>query len=296
MKKYLAAVPQSMLLLLNQVRIPALLDRFAGDFEAAKKRFLFFDYDGTLSAIKPGSVNAEDPTAELKLRLEKLVAVPNTTVYIVSARPLPKLMEWFSGISGMGLAGDLGTVIRHPHQTAVNALLPEVVLAKWNSHLPAVERDFKLLLQAFPGAWISQGQFSIALKPPILPYNASDWESRVTALYSKLKTFLPASDFRVALYQQKELVIEPLASEKQLAVNHVLSQVKPGVLKDSLLLFAGDGDSDESGFSAIRRQDAGFTYPIRVGSERQSPNIPYMVDSPATLLSFIDRITDIGPK
>ncbi len=69
-------------------------EKIFSDFEAAKTRTLFLDYDGTLQRFFRNPPDAK-PDAELFSLLDKLSAMPRTNVVLISGRDKNTFDEWF---------------------------------------------------------------------------------------------------------------------------------------------------------------------------------------------------------
>lgn len=82
-----------------------------------KRRVIFLDYDGTLTSWHrlPEFARPSPRTLEL---LSRLMAVPNTFVYILSGRSRQHLDQWF-GETGVGLSAEHGCFYKHPRHFEV---------------------------------------------------------------------------------------------------------------------------------------------------------------------------------
>ena len=88
-------------------------DKLEAAFGSASRRLILLDYDGTLVEIKPRPQDAA-PSARLIRLLRDLVALPDTTVAIVSGRAKVDIERWFGDLEGLGLAVEHGALIREP--------------------------------------------------------------------------------------------------------------------------------------------------------------------------------------
>ena len=119
------------------------------DVVAARRRrglVAVFDFDGTLVNIArtPEAVHSPSRTSA---RLEKLAARPDTTVGVVSGRPLDRLIElvhapgiWLFGLHGWEHRAPGGGVVREWPQSARATALRQIDLLKAHLGAPQGER------------------------------------------------------------------------------------------------------------------------------------------------------------
>ncbi|KAG0907312.1 hypothetical protein G6F33_010689 [Rhizopus arrhizus] len=86
---------------------PLNIDRFTTAFRSAKKRLMFFDYDGTLTPIVSVPTDAK-PSREMLEYLQALCNDPKNHVWVVSGRDQACLEDWLGGIKNLGLSAEHG--------------------------------------------------------------------------------------------------------------------------------------------------------------------------------------------
>ena len=94
---------------------PQKQEEVVSQFWAAKNRAVLLDYDGTLVEFSTNPLQATADTA-LHALLDRLVALPNTLLFVVSGRDRGFLSENI-GNNAIGLVAEHGTFIRSPGQT-----------------------------------------------------------------------------------------------------------------------------------------------------------------------------------
>lgn len=220
------------------------------DFQRAKRRRLFFDYDGTLRNFvdSPDPKKAKPPKTLLQI-LKKLSKVPNTDMYIISGRTREALDSWFSSLA-INLIAEHGAWIKKDgkwQQTRTSFQTYKAKLLPLLTHY--AERT--------PGAIVEEKTHSIVWHyrnvSPDLAY------ARGASLRHELHNILQGSD--VDIFNGSKIIeIKPKSIHKGAVVakNHG---------KDDFILCIGDDYTDEYMFKALPSN----AYTIKVGlSETQA--------------------------
>lgn len=82
-------------------------------YDAAKKRLMLFDYDGTLTPIVKVPSEAT-PTARTLAAISKLAEDPRNVVYLISGRDGDFLDEHWGHVKSLGLSAEHGCFLRPP--------------------------------------------------------------------------------------------------------------------------------------------------------------------------------------
>ena len=135
---------------------------------SSKKRIIFLDYDGTLTATHQLPDFAK-PNANIISTLTKLNADPNTYVYILSGRGRSHLEKWFDQ-TGVGLSAEHGCFFRHPvkadgvkHEWQL--LVVDSLDAGWRDTIRPL---FQHYMERTPGSFIEEKEVSRWLIETIL--------------------------------------------------------------------------------------------------------------------------------
>lgn len=89
-------------------------DSLIADFQKAKERVLFLDYDGTLAGFNT-SINKSFPDEELHTIIDKLSSDPRNHIVIISGRNYETLEKWF-GKYPVDLVGEHGVWSKYQHR------------------------------------------------------------------------------------------------------------------------------------------------------------------------------------
>ena len=87
------------------------LKQIESDYEKSNKRFLFFDYEGTLPSAYQNTEfvsKGSPPSTEILNLLKGLTDDKRNNVFIVAGKGPDQLKEWFGGVKDLGLAAEHG--------------------------------------------------------------------------------------------------------------------------------------------------------------------------------------------
>src|SRR5690606_37546493 len=124
------------------------------EFNAAGKKLVLLDYDGTLVGFRENPEEAV-PDEELYDLLDRINTDPNTEVAIISGRNRGFLARWFDR-TAYTLISDHGVWMRRSGKEWQKLEDPRT---EWKTHIRPIMEDF---VDRTPGAFIEEKEFSIA--------------------------------------------------------------------------------------------------------------------------------------
>ena len=239
-------------------------------YQAAKKRLLFLDYDGTLVGFNT-DINKATPDAELYEIIEALNADESNEVVVISGRDYVKLEEWF-GHTGVDLIAEHGAWQKNKNQKwesirGLNDLWKEDILPILNTY---VDRT--------PGAFIEEKSFSL-----VWHYRKAEnglGELRSNELINNL------------MYLTKDRGLQLLPGNKVIEIKNI--EVNKGkaalsrVYHDDydFILAIGDDHTDEDTFKVM--PESAFT--IKVGSTMSAAR--FYLRTPQEVRGFLKGLTE----
>jgi trehalose 6-phosphate synthase/phosphatase len=226
------------------------LDALGEAFEEAEKRLLLLDYDGTLAEIKPRPQDAA-PTARLMTLLRQLVALPDTTVAIVSGRSRRDIEGWFGGIADLGLAVEHGALIREPGSEQWEMLRGGMDLS-WQDHVGPVLEQFSA---GAPGSLVERKDYALAWHYRLVDAEFGVWLAN--ELVSTLENLLAGTELAV-IHGNKVVEVRYAWANKGEVAAHLVAPFK----RKSFILAIGDDRTDEDLFGSMPKR----AWTVRVGS------------------------------
>lgn len=124
------------------------------DFESAKNRILFIDYDGTLVGFHSDPQQAK-PDKSLYELLDKISSLENTTLYLISGRDKQTFTKWF-------LDKKYNMIVEHGvwiSKDGENFRMLEKVNNNWMDKIRPVLESF---VDRTPGSFIEEKNYSLA--------------------------------------------------------------------------------------------------------------------------------------
>lgn len=217
-------------------------------YETARRRLLFFDYDGSLVPFTTDYKSAAPPPAVKEL-LQQLAAKPNNEVVIVSGRKATDLQSWFGSIK-LNLVAEHGALIKRSGSKSWQTV--EKTETEWKHTILPILEKFTALT---PGAAVEVKPHSLVWHYRAAPaYYAQKYA--VTIKYV-LKPFL--KKYGLQLFQgNKVLEIKDPRVTKGGAVTHWLEH------SHDFVLAIGDDYTDEDLFAALPTD----SYTVKVGPGR----------------------------
>jgi trehalose 6-phosphate synthase/phosphatase len=250
-------------------QIEEAIERVRGALSGGGRVAMFLDYDGTLREIVRDP-DAATPTAPIIELLERLCAMPNLDVTIISGRSETDLQA-FLGRFPLGLIAEHGAAIRPSHDNEWQRLDRNISYA-WKEE---ILRLLRLYEQSTPGSQIENKRTSL-----VWHYRNADPEFgawKAGHLASELASLL-ANDPVQIRHGRKIVEITPSHINKGAAVMQMIDRHAY-----DLILCAGDDQTDES----MYRLELEHLLTIKVG-DRQT-QAQYRLPSPAAFRAFLQR-------
>ena len=227
------------------------------DFGNAKKRLMFLDYDGTLAGFQ-GDPQKANPDEALYDLLDRMSALENTDVYLISGRDKDTFTKWF-------LPKKYNMIVEHGvwiSEKGEAFRMLENVKKDWMEKINPVLESF---VDRTPGSFIEEKNYSLAWH-----YRKTDpdfGQKRATELNTVLTSLIANDDLSI-LNGNKVIEIKSSNVNKGRAAMRVFSQ------KEYDFVFAiGDDWTDEFMFQEL--PESAIT--VKVG--RQKTQARYYVDS-----------------
>jgi trehalose 6-phosphate synthase/phosphatase len=241
-------------------------------YNAAEKRLLFLDYDGTLV---PFSDLPEEARlgAEARRIIVNLSSDMRNCIFIISGRPKEFLNEQFHGMN-VGLVAEHGFLIKAANGEWMST---SPVGMAWKDSIRSILQEF--IIQ-FPGSVIEEKEVSIAYHYRILGREVGrKLRSTIRKLTSQFHLQFP--DLEV-LAGNNVLEVKPKCYNKGLAASAIL---RTGNF--DFILAAGDDVTDEQLFTVV--DSVGFT--IKIG---RSPTIARnRVNSQEHFIDFLKELIQL---
>ncbi|MCM4163086.1 MULTISPECIES: bifunctional alpha,alpha-trehalose-phosphate synthase (UDP-forming)/trehalose-phosphatase [unclassified Arenibacter] len=240
------------------------------DYVRAKKRLMFLDYDGTL-AVFHGDPQKANPDEALFDLLDRISALENTDVYLISGRDKDTFTKWF-------LPKKYNMIVEHGVWISENGeafRMLENVKKDWMEKIHPVLESF---VDRTPGSFIEEKNYSLAWH-----YRKTDpdfGQKRATELQTVLTSLIANDDLSI-LNGNKVIEIKSSNVNKGRAAMRVFSQ------KEYDFVFAiGDDWTDEFMFQEL--PESAFT--VKVG--RQKTQARYYVDSIKNVRGLLEHFID----
>jgi trehalose 6-phosphate synthase/phosphatase len=239
------------------------------DYEAAERRLLLLDYDGTLQRLNPRPQRAQ-PDKELLALLADLAADPHNRVVVISGRDRSTLDQWLGHLP-LDFVAEHGVWLRRAGE---DWHLFQEMQATW-------KREFRPLLEQYvrrtAGSFIEEKDYSLAWH--YCRADAGLGALRARELLSHL-SFMTSNTGLQVLEIDKVLEIKPADLHKGTAVARWLASEHP-----DFILALGDDRTDEDTFAALPPS----AYTIRVGRAPRSL-ARYSVPSPTEVRQLLRRL------
>lgn len=243
--------------------------RLFSDWQKAKKRLVFLDYDGSLVPFSKDYTQARPPESLLKL-LENVSATKNTDIIIISGRGAADLQRWLGRLPAT-LVAEHGARIKEPGQKGWRTI--EKVDTEWKTLLGPVLEKYAGLT---PGATVETKPHSLV------------WHYRAASPYYAQKYAVTIK--RVLRPLLRKYRLQLLQGNKALEIKN--PEVSKGVVAKRWLsknydfvLAIGDDVTDEDLFRALPPS----AYSIRVGRGRTQAR--YRLSSYKEVLNLLKKLT-----
>ena len=235
---------------------------------------LLFDYDGTLTAIKPRPGLAR-LNKDTKLLLKGFSKKKKFLVGVISGRALADVKRKV-GLTGIAYVGNHGFEIEYNGKYFVYPL-PE----KTRQVLNRLHRQLSRLFAPSQGVLVEDKLLSLSLhyrrvKPERM--------GAVKKIIKRLEAEYKQSPLVKFAYGKKVVEIRPrLSPDKGKAIGWLVKRLKT---KQPLLIFAGDDITDEDAFKLVNTRKG---ISILVGKKHNS-RAHYYVNNPGQLKDFLKRL------
>ena len=152
-------------------------------FQAAEKRLLILDYDGTLVPIDVDPSKTA-PSRELLALLAELCSDPRTVVAVVSGRRKADLEKWLGAVPGLMLAAEHGALVRSSSPAEWESSMPAQSNLDWKNNV----RDlFQHFVDRAPGSFIEEKEYAVVWHYRRVEPEFGEWlASELTALLGGL--------------------------------------------------------------------------------------------------------------
>lgn len=243
-------------------------------YDAAEKRLLFIDYDGTLMGFSEDP-QAVAPDEEVITILSVLAADPKNCVVINSGRDRTTLEKWLGHLD-VEMAAEHGVWMKEAGKWHLN---PNVV-AGWK---PKVRELLENLVARTPGSFIEEKDYSLAWH-----YRSIDRElgqKRVREFRDMLTYLIQNQDLQV-LEGNKVVEIKNAGVNKGKATAHWVQKANYG-----FVLGIGDDTTDEDIF--LNLPESGVS--IKVGPERTAAryNLSGVAEVRKMFLGLLEKVNAV---
>ena len=235
-------------------------------FEAAKKRLIVLDYDGTLTPFF-STIEGAKPTKSLIKLINKLAALPRTEVVLISGRAKADLDNWFKDLP-IALVAEHGAFIKH---LGKDWRQTDTDTPTWKAAIRPIMEKYTA---AAPGTFIEEKQHSLVWHyRQALPYYA---RKNLLLLKQALKPIVRAHHLGI-LQGNKVLEVKPPHINKGDAMRFWFNGAA------DFIMVIGDDKTDEDMFKTA--PDSAYTIKVRPGKT----NARWRLSSTDTVIKFLGR-------
>lgn len=251
---------------------PSQLERIATHSQAAARKLIILDYDGTLrSYVKTPSPIAAAPSLRTRRILRQLSDQPNTTVAVVSGRSKNALNSWFVGIPSLKLVAEHGAWTRYDKKW-------QHIDMDFKDHKKAIKKVMRKYVDRTPRSEIEEKDYCLVWHytnvEPELAYK------RARELQRELQE-LPESDELSVNIGRDIVEVTPHEVSKGMIVKNLRRQFPA-----DFVLCAGDDYTDEDMFGTLDGDDDAVT--IKIGSGDTKAR--YQLDTVGDMLRLLERL------
>jgi trehalose 6-phosphate synthase/phosphatase len=237
-------------------------------FNAAEKRLIVLDYDGTLVSFQSSPELAIPPDELLEL-LFKLSGNAKNEIAIASGRDKNTLEKWFGHLP-ITLIAEHGAYYRRKKWCE---LVTDTL--SWKEE---VKRIMQLFEDRCPGAFLEEKMFSLAWH-----YRNSDsgiGQAKALELIGILQSYLENTNTTV-LGGNKVVEVKPASINKGNALRQIF-----GLSDFNCCIAIGDDKTDEDMFHVVNQQKNGYTF--KVGKDSSAAK--YRLDTTGQVISFLHQL------
>ncbi|MBD3262352.1 MAG: trehalose-phosphatase [Candidatus Altiarchaeales archaeon] len=245
--------------------------KIAENWRSARKRFLFLDYDGTLTPIVSTPDKAVLPKENREI-LEEIAGKKDTVTSIVSGRMLEEIKRLVS-LENIYYVGDHGLNITGP---SFNWTHPKASEAA--EEVRGAEKRLTEKLAHIEGVLIEDKKTSL-----VVHYrNAADKENQIRQVFEEV-----ACQAVNLKKQENKKTLELVLAEdwgKAEAMKKILE--KENYLDGDFILYAGDDNTDEKAFPKLPEE--AHTFAIN----RPQTSAKYMIDTIEELRDLLGKLSE----
>ncbi|HET9588099.1 MAG TPA: trehalose-phosphatase [Anaerolineales bacterium] len=248
---------------------------------AARRLWLFLDYDGTLADFAPTPDHIE-PDPRLIHLLEDLARNPALRITILSGRRLGHIRRLLP-LSGIFLAGSYGLELLTPGGETIH----RVDYEKIRPFLDQIGPKWEQAIGDRNGFYLEDKGWAIALHARF----ADDADARQVLAQARQAVSREdlADGFRI-LGGHKFLEIAPSLASKRDAVSYLLERYP---LPEARLLYIGDDDKDEEAFSLIHAKGGGAVKVRQPSQASQPTEADFFLDSPKDTVRWLENLANL---
>ncbi|KAI8365650.1 glycosyltransferase family 20-domain-containing protein [Choanephora cucurbitarum] len=262
------------------------IQKLIDDYKLAKKRVMFFDYDGTLAPIVPVPSDAK-PSADMLDALQTLCNDPKNSVWVVSGRDQAVLEEWLGGVKNIGFSAEHGCYVKPIGATEWTSIVDGMDMS-WKADVTEI---FDYYTERTQGSFVEHKKSSITWHYRLADaeYGAFQAKECQNHLENAIVSKFPVE----ILVGKKNLEIRPMSVNKGEIVKRILAK-NPDT---NLVLCAGDDKTDEDMFRALsaahyQQKNIGSPSALRVSSPTSPVSPPIIWSEPDSNLYSVT----VGPS
>jgi trehalose 6-phosphate synthase/phosphatase len=253
---------------------PLPLAELAAAYQAARRRLILLDYDGTLVPFANRPVDAA-PAAGLLEQLGALAADARNVVALVSGRPRSVLESWLGGIPGLWLCAEHGALVRRPGSSEWRTLRPSVPV-EWKQRVIPVLEHF---VDRTPGSLLEEKQYALVWHYRMADPEFGEWLAN--ELTVTLDDMLAETELR-AVRGNKSVEIRLAWANKGEAAQLLLDAAPA-----DLVLAVGDDRTDEDMFERL----PATAWSVRVGDGASRAR--YRLGSPDEVRGLLAELSEV---
>jgi trehalose 6-phosphate phosphatase len=239
---------------------------------------LFLDYDGTLAGFAPTPADVL-PDDELIALLARLARHPRLQVAVVSGRSLEQIRR-LAPVEGIHLGGNYGIEM----QSGNGKLIERADFDQVRPPLETLKPKWEALAASAPGFYLEDKGWALAMHARFATHQAA-LEVLTRAHQAAMETASrPGYRFREG-DRFLEVCLE--IADKGQTVAYMLDHLMP---PETLPLYLGDDDKDESAFSVIH-QRGGIA--ILVGSRLPETQADWRLANPQETRAWLGRLPEL---
>jgi trehalose 6-phosphate synthase/phosphatase len=276
-------------------------DEFIESYKTAKKRIMFFDYDGTLTPIVSVPMDAK-PSPQMLDSIQVLCKDPRNEVWVVSGRDQACLEGWLGGIENLGFSAEHGCFLKASGSSSWTSVLEDIDMS-WKKDVTEI---FDYYTERTEGSFVEHKKSSITWHYRLADEEYGQFQAKECQnhLESSVVSKMPVE----ILVGKKNLEVRPMMINKGEIVKRILAQ-SPG---SDFIVCAGDDKTDEDMFRTLsatyfaRYQDQlnqgdlsttwydtkANLYSITVGPAKKKSMANWQVETPADIIDLLGSMAE----